>query len=243
MMIHNKKIRTFEKKRKMSLTYKLTEKSGVSMLYALLLMFVAMMVSLTILAVSMSSFKTTFEIRQETQRSLTIESAGLLIKDELDGMDCTVTTIKTVTKSGREIPSTDPDYTISPAEDIFADEFKKIIEEIEKKISWDTPCEGSFDISTNNDNLVTVYVKYAVTKDSDKSTDSYEEYPVTFTMTMQDENGKENERMYLSSTITKDTTVKTEDGMWVVIIPVTVTTTTDTYEWTVGNFYGTGAAQ
>lgn len=63
---------------------KLNDQSGVSILFALIMMLVAAMVSLTIVSTSVSALKRTHSIRNSQQDSLSLDSATLLIKRQLN---------------------------------------------------------------------------------------------------------------------------------------------------------------
>lgn len=69
---------------------KLLNNHGVSILFALLLFLVVSMVSVTIIAASTSSVKRTSSMKENTQTILTLDSAVLLLKSELNDLTYTV---------------------------------------------------------------------------------------------------------------------------------------------------------
>lgn len=69
---------------------KLLNNHGVSILFALLLFLVVSMVSVTIIAASTSSVKRTSSMKENTQTILTLDSAVLLLKSELNNLTYTV---------------------------------------------------------------------------------------------------------------------------------------------------------
>lgn len=64
---------------------KITNNNGVSILFALLLFLVVSMVSITIIGASYSSTKRIVSSKNTTQNVLTLSSATLMIKNDLDG--------------------------------------------------------------------------------------------------------------------------------------------------------------
>ena len=63
---------------------KINNQNGVSILFALIMMLVAAMVSLTIVSASVSAVKRTRSIRNSQQDSLSLDSATLMIKRQLN---------------------------------------------------------------------------------------------------------------------------------------------------------------
>lgn len=66
---------------------KLKDNSGVSILFALLLFLVVSLVSITIIVASTSSVKRTNSSKKTEQYNLAVESALLMLKDDLDGKE------------------------------------------------------------------------------------------------------------------------------------------------------------
>ena len=70
---------------------KLKSESGVSVLFALLLFLVVSMVSVTILSAATSSVKRTHAVKLNTQDTLALDSASLLLEKGITGCEYTVT--------------------------------------------------------------------------------------------------------------------------------------------------------
>ncbi len=68
----------------MNKTKKLNDQHGVSILFALIMMLVTAMVSLTIVSASVSAVKRTRSIRNSQQETLSLDSATLMIKRQLN---------------------------------------------------------------------------------------------------------------------------------------------------------------
>lgn len=69
---------------------KIQSNSGVSILFALLLFLVVSMVSVTILSAAYSSVKRTHAVKMDTQNILALDSASLLMKNNMDKVTYTV---------------------------------------------------------------------------------------------------------------------------------------------------------
>lgn len=69
---------------------KLQSNSGVSILFALLLFLVVSMVSVTILSAAYSSVKRTHAVKVDTQDILALDSASLIMKNNMDNVTYTV---------------------------------------------------------------------------------------------------------------------------------------------------------
>lgn len=140
---------------------KLKSESGVSILFALLLMLVVAMVSVVMVNASLTAVKRTSAKKDNQQVSISLDSAALLMRDKISSDDG-YTLIKKATS--------EDSYSIVPAEvdSAFRDEIQKISSAYAKVANTEEPlnnCTGEFKIVTTvENNSDTVKVNYEATK-------------------------------------------------------------------------------
>lgn len=204
------------------ITKRLKSQSGMSMLFALLLFLVVCMVCTTIVTAALTAVTRTHESREWVQRSLALQSAGELLKAEIDGQSYTVKTVTTTGKNGEL--STETPVEVMP-EGLFAPMLVDVIHAIERN---QTALNKKVTITTSQAELSTVTVSVAMHRKGEDSN----EYYLIFTLQTEDE----DEQMYLTMDINQQPILSevstrqevAEDGTG---YTVTVTTKTETYTW------------
>lgn len=141
---------------------KLKSESGVSILFALLLMLVVAMVSVVMVNASLTAVKRTSAKKDNQQVSISLDSAALLLRDKIATDDGYTLIKKTSVTSGES-------YSIVPTEvdSAFRDEIQKISSAYAKVASTEDPlnCQGEFKIVTTVENKSDeVKVNYEATK-------------------------------------------------------------------------------
>lgn len=127
---------------------KLNSNKGITILFALLFFLVASMVSITILVGAMSSFKRAHSTKEVTQANISIDSAALLLKTNIDGAEYKINTYE---NNGETTYGTS---SLNAGHELFASEIENISRET---IIGNTSCTVSnLTIKNGEDGNVTI---------------------------------------------------------------------------------------
>lgn len=206
---------------------KLNSKCGVSLLFSMLLFLVVCMVSVTILTAAVTSVKRTHQNRESIQKSLALESAAMLIRDELDGCNYIVTTIS---RKENGVTTTSPSTYVLPSNTL-----SNIVDDAVKTVRNNSVSFDPFYISTNNDELSDVRVDYVLEEDTtgtgEESESGTKLYKMIFTL-LADGSG---ETIYLTFDVSystgKNTQYETITGENNTGKTIEITILTETYTW------------
>lgn len=144
---------------------------GVSILFSLLLLLVVSMVSVTIVAASLSSVKRTNSIKETNQDILTLESAALLLKNNINGIE--ITFPQQVTTSSRS-----PYVSKIVGSGVFNNDLISITTAFKDNTA--IFCDGN-DFSIKENNTDTVYVNTSCTfKNSTSDVDNKITFELSF---------------------------------------------------------------
>lgn len=127
-----------------SVKNKLSNNSGVTILFALLLFLVVSMVSVTILAASYSSVKRTNSSKEALQSNIDLDSAILLLNKEINNVEYTITA---TTRKGSTSYSAG---SLSKSNSVFANEITKISDQYIKNPNVSSCSIDDFTISASN---------------------------------------------------------------------------------------------
>lgn len=172
---------------------------GVSILFAMLLFLVVSLVSVTIVAASYTSVKRTNSVRETNQETITLDSAALMLKNEIDGQKYTyISTIGSITGiewGGEQIIKNNSAYFINEVTTI--SRIHITAENLKKIDSFTNKC---FDIKSSDSNLSNISVSYIYNLKFEKDYISY----IIFSLT--NNNTKETiyERFDISSDYKED---------------------------------------
>lgn len=185
---------------KSKVTSKLKKNDGVTILFALLLFLVASMVSVTILANAYNAVKRTHSSKEATQANITLDSAILLLKKNLNGDVYKVTA--TTDRNGKTNYSSGEFEARGDSTNLFEDEVKKVSQCYLEQTSG---CSfGDFTISASNEEDVNVTTECEFGGDSGINN-------VTFALTT------ESSRVYVSFSLTKNVTSTVQNTQNIVV--------------------------
>lgn len=105
---------------------KIKNNHGVSILFSLLLLMVVSMVSAVIIAFAVSSANRNSSVKNTVQNNMTVDSAVILLKDNIDGAKCTTYINNTGTTTTYQTNNLESKY------DLFSDLIKTISETVVK---------------------------------------------------------------------------------------------------------------
>ena len=173
---------------------KLNNNSGVSILFALLLFLVASMVSIVIISASASSVKRTHYSSAMTQETLSLDSAVLMMNNEMDNVVYT----SVATKKKKDDSYGTPTITIQKSNNEFTSVFDSLIKEVSKDF-LDDNLNSLSDFTIEVDNMNKVYVSCSILNNN-SADDSLE---ITFNLSTEDDS---DAREYLTYSIAKSIT-------------------------------------
>ncbi len=144
---------------------KLNSNNGVSILFALVLLLVATMVSLIIIVAATSSIKRESSFKESVQRNIDLDSAVLLLKSSFNGSTCSYTLEDENYKNG--------DCTVS--NDAFKATLKEISNEIinNKTSGLSTEFKDAFTISGDYTSNINCYYSISGSDDLSRYTISF----------------------------------------------------------------------
>lgn len=148
---------------------KLNQSRGASLLLALLLFLVAAMVSVTLVSAAYTAVKRVDQNRKSQQANLTLQSAALLLQQQLENARFSVET--TYTKSGGSWLAGTPAETVSPAPHALQPELKAVADRLTAG-NLDGAVTG-FSVETDLAQLSAVRVVCTLRDDGEGSTHSY----------------------------------------------------------------------
>lgn len=140
---------------------KLKSENGVSILFALFLLIVVAMVSVTMISASVTAVKRTHSKKYNEQNSILLDSAALLLKDKIPIKDNIPRTVNLNNVNGVYVCS-DGDYGI------FANEIKQISEAICNNPK-SGQASGKLIFQVNDSKLKNINVAYEIINASDTS--------------------------------------------------------------------------
>lgn len=190
---------------------KLNNSSGASLLFSMVLFLVVCMVSVTILTAAVTSLKRTHQNKQNLQTSLALESAAMLIRDELDGCKYTITTILK-NEDGEFVPEAPSETAPNPSETIPTNEFAAIIVDAVKEVRNGSVSFESFSLSTNKVEIPDVTVEYAMNKNNEEARQETQNQQYQMIFTLQADDNREKIFLTFDVTYVKKEVSLTEDG-------------------------------
>ena len=183
---------------------KLNNSSGASLLFSMVLFLVVCMVSVTILTAAVTSLKRTHQNKQNLQTSLALESAAMLIRDELDGCKYTITTI---------LKNEDGEFVSeASSETIPANEFAAIIVDAVKEVRNGSVSFESFSLSTNKVEIPDVTVEYVMSKNNEEARQETQNQQYQMIFTLQADDNREKFFLTFDVTYVEKEVSLTEDG-------------------------------